>query len=104
VKFTKIDWLSRLDHYWLAAEDECYFIREYTAGKGYAHSATNDLILNLKKPPDRRGRPEWRYKESAIHQAAAEIGQGIDPSYLQRATFVPIPPHLTKDDPAMTTG
>jgi hypothetical protein len=47
----------------------CYFLWEYTAGGGFAHSATNSLILNLKKSMDRRGRPEWPYKEQAIAMA-----------------------------------
>ena len=46
---TKLDELNLTDHRHLDARDECYFIGEYTAGRGYSHSATNQLILNLKK-------------------------------------------------------
>ena len=69
-RLTEIDELTRPDHSWLTADDRCYFLGEYTARQGYAYSPTNDLILNFKKPPDRQGRPEWRYKELAIQRAA----------------------------------
>jgi hypothetical protein len=62
-KLTRVDSLLLPDHYYLDADDECYFIGEYTARAGFAFSATNDLIQNLKKPMDRRDRPEWKYKE-----------------------------------------
>ena len=64
-RFTKVDDLTRQDHYYLTGDDDCYFIGEYTARKGYAHSTINQLILNFKKPMDRRGKPEWRYKGQA---------------------------------------
>jgi hypothetical protein len=64
-RLTKIDELTRPDHTYLSPEDECYYLGEYTARKGYAFSPINDLVQNLKKPMDRRGKPEWRYKEWA---------------------------------------
>ena len=70
-RFTKIDELTRPDHYWLTEEDQCFYLGEYTARQGYAYSATNNLILNFKKALDRRHKREWRYKELAIQQAAA---------------------------------
>lgn len=54
---TKVDALLRDEHVRLAADDECYFLREYTAGGGFQAGETNQLILNLKKSPDRRGKP-----------------------------------------------
>lgn len=79
--------------------DQCYFLREYTSGRGYAHSETNRLIHNLKKPPDRRGRPEWRYKELAIQQVAREFRDNLDLARLQRVTLVPMPPSKARGDP-----
>jgi hypothetical protein len=58
-RLTKIDDLTRPDHSYLTAADVCYFLGEYTARKGFAFSATNRLIFNLKKSMDRRGRSEW---------------------------------------------
>lgn len=97
--FTAIDDLLRPLHAHLADRDQCYFLREYTSGRGYAHSETNRLIHNLKKPPDRRGRPEWRYKELAIQQVAREFRENLDLARLRRVTLVPMPPSKARGDP-----
>jgi hypothetical protein len=65
-RLTKIDELTRPDHSFLDGEDSCYFLGEYSARQGFAHSATNNLIMNLKKPMDRRGTSQWQWKERAI--------------------------------------
>jgi hypothetical protein len=98
-KLTRVDSLLLPDHYYLDADDECYFIGEYTARAGFAFSATNDLIQNLKKPMDRRDRPEWKYKEWAITKAADMLREAIPPDWLKSATLVPAPPSKAKDDP-----
>ena len=98
-RLTKVDDLTRPDHWYLTADDACYFIGEYTAYRGYAHSDTNHLIFNFKKMMDRRGRPEWRYKEQAIRTAAAAFRRTLNPEALDRLTFVPIPPSKAKGDP-----
>ena len=97
-RLTKVDDLIRPDHWYLTEADACYFIGEYTARRGYAYSATNSLILNFKKTTDRRGRPEWRYKERAIRTAAAAFRRALTGA-LDRLTFVPIPPSKAKADP-----
>jgi hypothetical protein len=96
---TKLDELYLPHHYYLTATDECYFGGEYTAGQGYAHSATNQLIHNLKKDMARRGLPEWRYKEGAIRQVAANLRDSLTPEFLASATFVPVPPSKVASDP-----
>jgi predicted amidophosphoribosyltransferase len=98
-RLTKIDDLSRPDHFYLAADDECYFIGEYTARKGFSFSATNGLILNLKKGMNRRGRPEWVYKARAIQAAAAALRASLTDTARTTLTFVPVPPSKAKDDP-----
>lgn len=98
-RLTKIDELTRPDHSYLEADDECLFLGEYTARKGYAYSVTNKLILNFKKPVDRRGRPEWQYKERAIQDAAAAFRAAIQPAWLNATTLVPIPPSKARTDP-----
>jgi hypothetical protein len=69
LKLQRVDDLIRPEHWFLDSEDHCFFLREYTAGVGYSHGDTNNLISNLKKKLDRRGRPEWLYKERAIETA-----------------------------------
>ena len=97
-RFTQIDELTRPDHVWLTEDDSCFFLGEYTARGGYAYSVTNDLIHNFKKSPDRRGRPEWQYKERDIGRAAAAFRRalGEEPPPL---TLVPVPPSKARDDP-----
>lgn len=96
---TCIDELLRDQYYYLTATDECYCLREYTAGHGYAHSDTNSLIANLKKGVDRRGRPEWEYKERAIRQVAAELAESLPRSWLAETTLIPMPPSKARADP-----
>jgi len=97
--FTAVDDLLRPLYAHLSATDQCYFLREYTSGRGFTHSETNRLILNLKKSPDRRGRPEWHYKEQAIQQVAREFRASLNLQRLSTVTLVPIPPSKRRDDP-----
>jgi len=97
-RLTKIDDLARPDHFYLTPEDECYFLGEYTARKGYAFSATNQLILNFKKSMDKRATAQWRYKERAIEEAAAAFRAALNSEWLDGATLVPIPPSKSKSD------
>ncbi|THD11271.1 hypothetical protein [Metallibacterium scheffleri] len=94
----EVDALALPDHHYLDAGDTCYYAGEYTAGENHAYSDTNQLILNLKKSVDRRGRPEWRYKEQAITQAAAMFRAALN----ERAQLilVPVPPSKALTDPA----
>lgn len=97
-RLTKIDDLSRTDHYFLSEDDDCYFLGEYTARKGFSFSSTNDLILNFKKEVSRKERPEWAYKERAILQAATAFQAALEGT-LGEWTFVPVPPSKFKGDP-----
>jgi hypothetical protein len=98
-RLTKIDDLTRPDHFYLTPEDACYFLGEYTARKGYAFSPTNQLVLNFKKSLDKRGTPQWKYKDRAIREAAAAMRGSLTGDLLDRITLVPIPPSKAKTDP-----
>src|ERR1700684_2001923 len=98
-RLTKIDDLTRSDHWYLSESDHCFFLGEYTARKGFAFSATNQLILNFKKSVTTRNTAQWRYKERAIAQAAAAFRTAIADAALNKATLVPIPPSKAKSDP-----
>lgn len=87
--------LERPDHTFLTAEDTCWFFGEYTPRAGYAHSQTNGLINNLKKPVNTRGTPQWKYKERAIVTVATAIRQNLNAG--SRAAVVPIPPSKLPD-------
>jgi hypothetical protein len=84
--------LERQDHWYLGPNDQCYFFGEYTPGKGFAHSATNQLVMNLKKKPETRGTAQWNHKLAAIDRVARSIAANILPEALPGLTFVPIPP------------
>jgi len=98
-RLTKIDELTRGDHTFLTEGDRCFFLGDYTARKGFAHSATNNLIINFKKRMDVRGTPQWTYKERAIAQGAAALASALGAKLLQSLTFVPVPPSKEKADP-----
>lgn len=53
--------------------DDCYYAREYISEGGYKASKSNQLILNFKKSPDKRGTGEWYWKEKAAGQFAREL-------------------------------
>lgn len=96
----KIDGLYLPSHYYLDENDDCYFLMTYTIGKGYSYSRYNQLVLNLKKPMDKKGSPEWFYKESAIANSARMLEKadiaGVFPS---DSVYVPIPPSKVKGAP-----
>ena len=97
-RLTKIDELTRLDHTFVLPEDECYYLGDYTARKGFSFSEMNNLINNLRKPMDRRGRPEWKHKESAILTCGRMLREALNEEWLAAATLVPIPSSRTRDD------
>jgi hypothetical protein len=97
-RLTKIDELTRGDHTFLEAGDECLFFGDYSARKGFSHSATNQLILNFKKPFRFRGTASWRYKALAISDAANAFTQNLGGA-LSQLTLVPVPPSKLKTDP-----
>jgi hypothetical protein len=99
LRLTKIDDLARPDHFYLTVADDCYFLGEYTARKGFAFSAANRLILNFKKTMDRQGKPEWPWKEHALREVAAAFRTALNNDFLNVATLVPIPPSKAKADP-----
>ena len=99
-RLTKIDDLTRPNHYFLDDDDECYYLGEYTAGEGYKHSETNQLIYNLKKPLKYRNQSPWKYKIDAINEVGAAFRKSIKQDTLvNNCTLVPIPPSKKKSDP-----
>jgi hypothetical protein len=102
-RFQRIDETNRGDHWHVAADDECYFVFEYTSGQGYQFSATNQLISNLKKKPSQAQRPGYHYKRGAIWDCSRWLAGAINAAWLNGATLVPVPPskavgHADYDD------
>jgi len=96
----KIDELLIGEHGSLSIADECYYLLEYTARGGYSYSTGNDLIQNLKKPMDREGRPEWKWKAWAIRKIAQELTPAL-PLVIDftLTTIIPIPPSKIRTNP-----
>lgn len=98
-RLQRIDQLLLPDHFYLEVDDECYFYGEYTVKGGFAHSNTNQLILNFKKEMNRKGSLDWRYKADAIREVAKIFTSLNDWPQLQNFTWVPIPPSKDRSDP-----
>lgn len=97
--FTRIDDSNIHDHPRLRADDEIYYLFEYTSGKNYSFSTTNQLISNLKKKPSREHLYEYRYKRGAMRDCSGWLSGAINHSWLNGATLVPIPPSKARSDP-----
>ena len=97
-RLTAIDDVTRGDHWYLRRTDVCRYLGAYTAGKGFAYSATNGLILNFKMAVSRTGRRTSRLKEKAITGAAAALRRALEASVPDGAVFVPVPPSQAKED------
>ena len=101
-KLWKIDESTVGQHFSLRDGDQCYYIWEYTAGKRYDFSPTNQLISNLKIKPSQIAKSPNRnyYKEQAINHAAAGLRHFLRRDYAeQRMTFVPVPGSKAAGDP-----
>lgn len=97
VRFRLIDEHTRQDHYFLEPDDQVMYLFEYTIRAGFNHSATNDLIQNLKKPMDRKGRPEWPHKARAVRNAIRNVE--LAGPFTLPTTVVPMPPSKSSSDP-----
>jgi hypothetical protein len=98
-RFQKIDDTNRGDHHYLTAADECYFLFEYTSGKNYQFSQTNQLISNLKKKPSLSHRPDYRYKSVAIRDCGRWLAGAINVNWLNGGVLVAIPPSKVAGHP-----
>lgn len=78
---------------YIDSSDECYYLMEYHARKGYQYSNENGLIYNFKKPLDDKGQ---QYKVQAIGKVA-EILCALFKSY-SNYVFIPIPTSKSKTD------
>lgn len=99
IRLSQIDDSNRGDHYHLTADDECYYLFEYTSHKNFTFGSANNLISNLKKPVDRRGRPEYRYKTGAIQECSCHLAATLNDDWLRQATLVPVPPSKDRLNP-----
>ncbi len=88
-----LDGQMRSDHCYLGDADCCHCLAEYLPGRCTAANRINQLIANLKCPPsiattDPRRR---RYKLQAIGEVARALRAAVSQSWVECATWVPIP-------------
>jgi hypothetical protein len=88
-----LDAQLRTDHCFLCDTDRCLCLADYVPGRGTAANRINRLIANLKCPPsiattDPRRR---RYKRQAIDQVASALRAAVSQSWVESATWIPIP-------------
>lgn len=88
---------QKSQHYYIEETDQCYYFGEYTASAGFAYSDTNQLVLNFKKSPTKKDKPEWVYKTRAIEQVSRLLNNATNPQ--SDMIFVPVPPSKCIDDP-----
>jgi hypothetical protein len=98
MRLSTIDDSNRHDHTRLLPEDTCYYLYEYTSGRDYTFSATNDLINNLKKKPTASA-AQLNYKAGAIIRCANTLHTALNPAWLDTATIVPVPGSKAADHP-----
>jgi hypothetical protein len=89
---------TRKDHYYMGADDDCYYFVEFIKGAGYGPPG-NSFINNLKKKPSKHGTYEWGHKLRAIDDAAETLRRELSKDWIENSTFVPIPPSKAKDHP-----
>lgn len=90
MRLLQIDASNIGDHARLTDEDVCYHLYEYTSGRDYKFSKTNQLITNLKKKPT-ASENERYWKGKAVAQCGADLKSALDPEWLADATIVPVP-------------
>lgn len=91
VRLSLVDDSTRDDHSRLNEADNCYYLFEYTSGRNYTFSSTNNLINNLKKKPSSSSQNELYYKNQAIARCATSLRLASNPKWLEAVTLVPVP-------------
>jgi len=95
-RLLRIDELNRADHRYLTPDDDCAYLMEYVPD---VTNEVKSVILNYKKGLDRKGLPEFQYKDRTIHQVAQLLRTALPPFTSPDTILVPIPPSQTRDHP-----
>lgn len=98
-KLRTIGDLERGDHTFLRSEHTCAYFGEFSARKGYKHSTANQIVLNLKKSPDKRGAVEWQYKDREIIRVGKLIRANLPAKVIKDLTIIPAPPSKAPSHP-----
>jgi predicted amidophosphoribosyltransferase len=91
VKLSRIDALTRREHYFLGDQDLCYYFGEYTGRNGRPFSLIGALIQDLLQPRDPAVEKQEYRKDRALGRVAQWLHEVFDPVSIADATFVPLP-------------
>lgn len=93
MRLTRIDETQRNDHRFLQPSDDCSFLGEFTARKGFEFSETNKYIFNLKIPPSRAASKQFfaNLKNNAINYWGRKLREAAPPASTANYTWVPVP-------------
>ena len=91
-----IDDSNRGLHFFLEKTDYCFFCLEYIRRASYQKSYANSFIKNFKKPVNRKGQTDYKYKEKAINTAIENFTRLL---LNQSGILVPTPPSKTRQHP-----
>jgi predicted amidophosphoribosyltransferase len=88
----RLESCQHADHSYLEKEDSCWALAEYRPGS-YRLGYVNQLIANLKCRPSVAAAHRARgfYKQRAIELVAATLRRYFDRTWVEAATWVPIP-------------
>lgn len=96
-RLTRIDETNIEDHSRLTSADEVYYLFEYTSGRNYSFSSTNNLISNLKKSPTQTHL--LHHKRRAVQECVGHLRNALNPTWINGATLVPVPPSKARGTP-----
>lgn len=82
---------------YMKKNDFWVYAREYVSDIGYKGGPTNSLILNFKKPPSKKRKAEWKYREKAVQQFKKDID--ILMGFKTQAVLTSVPSSKKKDHP-----
>jgi hypothetical protein len=107
-RFSIVDETTWDEYFYIGPGDDCFYIWErmsnlWKSGQrpDYSKYPTNGFISNFQIPVVCKTDNPFRYKHkiAAIKHAAEALGKLVSNDLRTSATFVPIPPSKTKDDP-----
>ena len=91
MRLSRIDDLTRREHYYLGDQDTCFYLGEYSARKGGAFGMTSVLVHDLLQPRDPAVSKQEYRKDRALGSVAQWLHEVFDPGNVGNVTFVPMP-------------
>ena len=91
MRLSRIDELTRREHYYIGDQDLCYYFGEYSGRGGRTFATMSTLIHDLLQPRDLAIPKQEFLKDRALSRVAQWMHEAFDPAAIADATFVPLP-------------